>query len=526
MILRELLTVFGFDVDGKGAQDADRQFGVLKRAAVGVASAAVLATAALTGIVLEAAKVGNTAKSTGVSLGLTAVEVQKLGFAAESTGATFQQMRVGILKLQQKADEARRGNKEYAKTFGRLGISINDSSGKMKEALPLLFDTARAISKLPSAGAAAAASMKLFEEGGAALIPFLRQGEDGAGKLFDRMEQLGAVMSNETAAKAAELTGAMGDLSTATLGVRLRFAKELLPTALQIVTVLTDLLVVNRELIDRGLRRLGSAVTRVTSILGRLAFWAVRNRRFFAIFGSLLAVFFAAKVIRAARAMGILRLSMIKTLLTIAAPLAFLGLLALVMEDLATGAKGLRDLDTFLNMKARDPNAHPAVKVLAKISSLAITAIDAVDRLFAKLFGVQKVETQTPEETASLLRAANRREARGGGRPPVSRDEPRSFRQLLREAGERSQRGEPTGRVQTLLRDVGTRVALEKLGRIDPSVPIGPTQTITIPEVNITVNAPGATASDIKAPVKEAAEQGLERALRSADREFKAKVVK
>lgn len=389
MNVRELLTFFGFEVDDEGAKSAEKVYKGIRSLALGVAATAAAAAAAVALITKETADVGDAAKKTGERLGITATEVQELAYAAKTSGVEFETLKSGMRSLQRQAGEAANGNKNAAKAFARVGVSVHGANGQIKPATQLLEEVADGLASIPDEGKRTAVAMKLMREAGSEMLPFLLKGSAGIRGLRDEAERLGGVLSDEDAAAAEEFNDSLDDLSFTVRGVRLRFGRELLPTFTRTVNTIKELIVQNRALIDKGIKYVTGGIIKLVDWLSQMAIWAARNRRFLAIFGALAGGYAALNILKLASAFGILRLEFIKSVLVMGAQfIIIVGLIAIVailIEDILKGGKGLRRLRDYLLKEAQKPDANWMVKVLAKIVEYADRAYKSVDFLFKNL---------------------------------------------------------------------------------------------------------------------------------------------
>jgi len=254
MIVRELITLLGFEVDNKGSIKAGKTLKDLTKkarlatAAVGAISTA-LAVKALHDFVVEGDRAAKTAKQIGVS----AEEFQELEFAAKRSGVALEPFLVGIRTLQKNAVESTLRVNEFTKTFRRLGVNVKDSSGKIKPTVRLFTDVGESLSKIQNASVRAQAAQKLLGEGGAKLLPLFLEGAEGIDALRRRARALGFIINNETAGRLEHLQDNFTDLSLVATGVSRKFAASLTPA----LTRITDQLLesaTNSELFKDGFK--------------------------------------------------------------------------------------------------------------------------------------------------------------------------------------------------------------------------------------------------------------------------------
>src|SRR4030042_1864192 len=120
--------------------------------------------------------------------------------------------------------------------FKALGLEADIASGKIGnvgQLLPLLADRFAAIA---SPADRSAVAVRLFGEQGAGLAAVLAQGNPQINEMIARFIELSGVVSGEAAASARNFEIAMGDLNTATLGLKSALADELIPAFTSLVS--------------------------------------------------------------------------------------------------------------------------------------------------------------------------------------------------------------------------------------------------------------------------------------------------
>lgn len=389
-VLRELITVLGFDVDDAGAAKAEKIFAGLKKGALAVVAAVGAGTIALGLMIRSTVAAGDEAAKTGKRLGLTAEEVQELAFAAERSGVGIAQLNQGLRSLQRRAADSIGQTNEFAKGFQRLGIRVVDANGKLKPTVQLFLEVADGFTKIADEGERTALAMKVAGDGGAALLPLFLEGAKGIEALRQRARSLGFVLDNETARAAEQVTDNFTDLRLLFIGITRRLASGLLPMIERFTISLIDLFIANRELIDRGIRVLGDVIETTIDQLSRMARFVFENRRFFLA----LAVVLTAALLPALFSIaggydGILKAAIEAAIgagLPFIAFLALAALVALVMEDifvfLSGGESAIGKLFEVFQEEAQKPDAHWMVLTLNAIISATRRAILDLDEFF------------------------------------------------------------------------------------------------------------------------------------------------
>ncbi|MFA5635277.1 MAG: hypothetical protein WC977_05165 [Anaerovoracaceae bacterium] len=178
-----------------------------------------------------AAQYGDELAKTADKTGMAVEELAALRYAAEQSGVGFDQMRLGLSRMQRAAFDAAHGMKEQADTFALLGVSVQDASGGMRSGQEIFRDVAESIAAMDDPTAQAALAMRVFGRSGAELLPLLKKGGEGIDELMQRAEALGLVMSEEAARDAERFNDAINDLKLSAKGVTVAIGEAMFGTA-------------------------------------------------------------------------------------------------------------------------------------------------------------------------------------------------------------------------------------------------------------------------------------------------------
>jgi hypothetical protein len=147
------------------------------------------------------------------TLGVSAEALQEIRFAFNGL-VDAEQVDGAIAKLSKTIGEASLGNKEAADTFKTLVVSYKDAAGNILPTEQVLRSVADRIAGMKSEQQQAALAARLFgREAGAKLLPILRQGSAAFDDAATRAKAMGAIIGNDTVARAGELQQELDDLA-------------------------------------------------------------------------------------------------------------------------------------------------------------------------------------------------------------------------------------------------------------------------------------------------------------------------
>ena len=206
----------------KGLMGVTKQAKLLQKSAKNVqiswksaGKAAAIAGGAFLGALAGLIKFNDAATQSGYELlltaekvGMTVEELSKLKFIAAQSDVSLLQLTNAIKTVSEKAVA-------NSSDFKRWGISLRDTTGKVKSAKQLFLEGAEVVRKLGSSSQKAAAANQLFGESGVQLMPVLNMGKKGMEALERRAVSLGFVTSTAAAQMANSYQTEMGNASTA-----------------------------------------------------------------------------------------------------------------------------------------------------------------------------------------------------------------------------------------------------------------------------------------------------------------------
>jgi len=231
MIVKELVARLGIKTDDKGQKKAE---GGLKKV-VALAKLAVAAFAAiktvkwLKGVIEEVAALGDQFDKMAKRSGMVAATLQGLDHAAELSGTSLASVETAIKKLQKSQVEADDGMSEYVDEFKRMGVTVRDEKGNLKDTTDLFIEMADGIKNLDTDAERTAVAMSLLGRSGTQLIPMFNEGSDAIREMMQEMKDLGGIMSDEMVQDSADYIDNQRRMNVVIMGIKNSIAKDLLP---------------------------------------------------------------------------------------------------------------------------------------------------------------------------------------------------------------------------------------------------------------------------------------------------------
>ena len=158
-------------------------------------------TAAITALIVKTAAFGDNLDKTAQKTGVAVEQLQRLRLAARIGGGSTADMDKGIRFLSRSISEAADGMLEYQEAFESMGVSVVDSTGKLRKTEDVLFDIADFFSVVEDGAAKTTDAMAVFGRAGTNLIPMLNSGAKGIKEIGDKLLDL---TTDEEADEAAD----------------------------------------------------------------------------------------------------------------------------------------------------------------------------------------------------------------------------------------------------------------------------------------------------------------------------------
>lgn len=153
-------------------------------------------------------------------------------------------------------DEAQKAGGPAAEKFERIGVSVMDSSGKMKSLNEIMLQIADKFSTWEDGPRKIAIAVDLFGKSGERLVPYLNQGAAGIKKFYEEAERMGIILDESMIKKGTELDEKFKQISASISAM----SKKAVVGIYEIVTS-TQTWVEAQERLDAAIASAGGLVT-------------------------------------------------------------------------------------------------------------------------------------------------------------------------------------------------------------------------------------------------------------------------
>jgi hypothetical protein len=242
-VLSSLMVTLGADTAafqqdlGRASQVARTEFEKIMDTAknMAVALGGAFAIDAMKDAVLQAVDYADAISDMSQRVGQSVETLTAMGYAAQFSGSSIDTYAAGVEKLNNNMVSAAEGNASAVKMFGKLGVSVEDSSGKLRDSGAVLLDVADKIAAMKSPAEKTAVVMDIFgKAAGPELLQMMNQGKKGIIDLTDEAQKMGVVMKTEAAEAAGKLKDNIDKLSLKAKGATQSFTSGLIPALVDV----------------------------------------------------------------------------------------------------------------------------------------------------------------------------------------------------------------------------------------------------------------------------------------------------
>jgi hypothetical protein len=161
----------------------------------------------LISLTIESAAYADEILTQSAVTGLSTEALQEYQYAAELVDVSLDTLTSSQSKMIRSMDAARRGSKEQAEAFDKLGIGVQNADGTLRDAQEVFGDAIDALGAISNETERDAIAMTIFGRSARDLNPLIKAGSDGLRELTQEAHNVGYVMGEE----ALDALGAVDD---------------------------------------------------------------------------------------------------------------------------------------------------------------------------------------------------------------------------------------------------------------------------------------------------------------------------
>ncbi len=171
-------------------------------------------------------------------IGLSKKGFQEWDYIIKRFGGNIEGLKMGMKTLVTQTINANSGNKAAIANFQKLGVSIKNNNGQLKNQEQLFEEVVANLQKYPDGVAKAKLANDLFGRSGADLMPMFKENATAISELKTEMEKLGIVMSDEQIEAANTCSDNIETIQRGFGVITMSLGNELIPTVNELAKTL------------------------------------------------------------------------------------------------------------------------------------------------------------------------------------------------------------------------------------------------------------------------------------------------
>ena len=233
---------FGDELEKTG-KDADSAGGKFEKlgsvvkgigVAMGVAfaaigTAAISAGKALVDMTVEAAAYADEMLTQSTVTGMSVESLQAYSYAADLVDVSLDTLTSSMSKQIKSMSSAREGTGAATKAYAKLGISVTDAHGELRDGEQVYWEVIDALGKVTNETERDALAMQILGKSAQDLNPLIAQGSEGMAALTDEAKRMGAVLSEESIQKLGQFDDSVQRLKQGSEAAKRVMGTVLLP---------------------------------------------------------------------------------------------------------------------------------------------------------------------------------------------------------------------------------------------------------------------------------------------------------
>lgn len=226
-----------------------------------IAAAATTAGAAIFGLATSAAGTADEIDKMSQKIGISAEAYQEWDYVLGQNGMDVDKLSSGMKTLVAQMDKAADGTASAQENFDKLGISIYNADGSLKDQEVILNETLHALADMENGTEKARLATELLGKAGTEMMPMLNQGSEAMDDLTQRAHDLGLVMSDDAIKAGVTLGDTIDDVKRSLSMI----GKNLGTAVIPVIQQFADLILENMPLIQETIGALAPILADMAS---------------------------------------------------------------------------------------------------------------------------------------------------------------------------------------------------------------------------------------------------------------------
>lgn len=171
-----------------------------------IVAGATTAVAGLAKLATSSASTADNIDKMSQKIGISREAYQELDFIFSQSGTSVDNLQMGMKSLIAAMDGAASGTESNIEQFEKLGISVTDANGDLRDGEEVMFETLAALQAMENQTEKARLASELFGRSGTELMPLLNSEAGSIEAMKEQAHELGLVLGDELIDDGVELT--------------------------------------------------------------------------------------------------------------------------------------------------------------------------------------------------------------------------------------------------------------------------------------------------------------------------------
>lgn len=196
-------------------------------------------------------------------IGISREAYQELDFVCSQSGTSVDTLQMGIKTLTNQMQSAADGTASAVDMFDKLGLSIYDSQGQLKDQETMMWEAMSALQGMENQTEKAALANDLFGRSGSELMPLLNGASGSIEEMRGQAHELGLVIGDEAVDAGVKFTDKVDQLKRSFSATATAAGTKLLPSLTNLVQLLIDKGI---PIFEKGIEKIESIVNWFTNL--------------------------------------------------------------------------------------------------------------------------------------------------------------------------------------------------------------------------------------------------------------------
>lgn len=224
---------------GEGAKAAAKALGTVAK--YGAMAAATVGTA-MTKASVDTSKYADEVLTMSKVTGMSTDDLQAYKYAAELVDVSLETLSGSMRKNVKSMANAQSGSKKYVAAYEKLGVSVTDANGQLRNSEDVYYEAIDALGKIENTTERDAIAMQLFGKSAQDLNPLIEAGTGRLKELKEEAKEMGVVLSSAQLEKAGNFNDQIERLKATAGGAKNAIGTVLIPELTTLATSGTQLL--------------------------------------------------------------------------------------------------------------------------------------------------------------------------------------------------------------------------------------------------------------------------------------------